>query len=63
LEWWRKMKRKIAKTKTIFTIHNLAYQGVFPAQSLEVTGLGRDYFNPEGLEFYGRVNFLKGGIL
>ncbi len=49
--------------KTLFTIHNLGYQGLFPRQMMLLTGLGWEYFNPEALEFYGRVNFLKAGIL
>jgi len=49
--------------KTIFTIHNLGYQGVFPQQEFEKTGLDRSYFHMEALEFYGKVNVLKGGLL
>lgn len=51
------------KTKTLLTIHNLAYQGVFPRGALDRTGLPQELFNPEQLEFYGNVNFLKGGII
>jgi starch synthase len=51
------------RTKSLFTIHNLAYQGVFPSESLALTGLGREFFTPEGLEFYGSINFLKAGIV
>ncbi len=49
-------------TKTLFTIHNLAYQGLFEASVLEETGIDRKYFTPEGVEFYGKVNFMKAGI-
>lgn len=49
--------------KTLFTIHNLGYQGVFPQEAFEKTGLDRSYFQIEGLEFYGKVNVLKGGLL
>jgi starch synthase len=52
-----------AGTKTVLTLHNLAYQGMFPATSLASLGLGRDHFTTERLEFYGQVNLLKGGIL
>ncbi|MBI4115752.1 MAG: glycogen synthase GlgA [Candidatus Omnitrophica bacterium] len=52
-----------AKTKSIFTIHNLAYQGNFPPDSLPVTGLSWDEFKLERLEFYGKVSFLKGGLV
>ncbi|MGD0281227.1 MAG: glycogen/starch synthase [Dissulfurispiraceae bacterium] len=51
------------KTVSVLTIHNLGYQGVFPPQTLEITGLGMSVFNPEGLEFFGKVNFLKAGIV
>jgi len=51
------------KTKTIFTIHNLAYQGNFPPDSLAITGLSWDEFGLERLEFYGKVSFLKGGLV
>ena len=48
---------------TILTIHNLRYQGIFPPQVLEdLLGMGSEYFTPESLEFYGMVNFMKGGI-
>lgn len=44
------------------TVHNLAYQGIFPASSFSLTNLPWDYFTPEGVEFYGQVNCLKAGI-
>ncbi len=52
-----------AKTKTIFTIHNLAYQGNFPPDSLPMTGFSWEEFRLERLEFYGKVSFLKGGLV
>jgi starch synthase len=48
---------------TLLTIHNVAYQGWFPASAWPLLGLPDAWFGPEGLEFYGGVNFLKGGIL
>lgn len=51
------------KTKTVFTIHNLAYQGNFPPDSIPVTGLSWDEFKFERLEFYGKISFLKGGLV
>ena len=48
---------------TLFTIHNLAYQGVFWHYDMPMTGLGWDLFTPAGIEFYGRLNFLKGGLV
>jgi starch synthase len=51
------------ETATIFTIHNMAYQGSFPKSILELAGLPEDSFSPEGLEFWGRANLLKAGIV
>ncbi len=50
-------------TKTIITIHNLAYQGVYWHWDMNLTGLGWSLFNWKQLEFYGKLNFLKGGIV
>src|SRR5262245_47021295 len=44
------------------TIHNLAYQGNFPAGSYAMTNLPWDYWHPNGAEFYGQMNCLKAGI-
>ena len=49
--------------KTVLTIHNLGYQGIFPAAALSDLGLDRSQFHPGGLEFYGNVSFLKAGIV
>lgn len=51
------------KTKSVFTVHNLGYQGNFPPDSLPITGLGWEQFRMERLEFYGKVSYLKGGLL
>ncbi len=56
-------RRANIKTKTVFTIHNLGYQGRFPKEKFPVLGIEWDYFNVEGVEFYGDINFLKAGIL
>ena len=47
----------------LFTIHNLAYQGVFWHYDMPITGLGWDLFTPAGIEFYGKLNFLKAGLV
>ena len=52
-----------APTRTVLTIHNVAHQGVFPKEAMADLGLGMEYFSVDGLEFYGKVNFLKQGIL
>jgi starch synthase len=51
------------RTKSLFTIHNMGYQGLFDRDILDRVGLPRSLFTMENLEFYGRVNFLKAGIL
>ena len=49
---------------TVFTIHNIAYQGRFGREMLEeVLGLGGEWFTPDGLEAWGQVNYMKGGIM
>jgi starch synthase len=49
-------------TKTLYTIHNLAYQGVFESSILGSIGIDERYYTMEGLEFYNQVNFMKAGI-
>ena len=56
-EGWANMPR------TCLTIHNLAYQGIFPVAKYALTNLPQDYFNLHGAEFYGNFNFLKTGIV
>jgi len=48
---------------TVFTIHNLAYQGVFDASWLPRLGLGWDLMRVDAMEFWGRVSYLKAGIV
>ena len=47
----------------IFTIHNLGYQGQFPAAVLDRAGIPPEVYHPAGLEYYGDVNLLKGGLV
>ncbi len=49
--------------KSIFTIHNMAYQGVFPKKEFPKLKLDQKLFGVDGFEFYDQVNLLKGGIL
>ena len=51
-----------AKTKIVFTIHNLAFTGAVPAEALDEMGLPRRLFAPDALEFYGRLALIKGGL-
>jgi len=48
---------------SLFTIHNLAYQGVFPREVLPEIGVDDKFFTHESLEFYGKVCFIKAGLL
>ena len=48
---------------TVFTVHNLAYQGLFQAEVMPEIGIPWEYFTPEYIEFYGKVNFLKAGLV
>lgn len=50
-------------TKSVFTIHNLAYQGEFGLEALDQLGLPHSLFHYERVEAYGRVNFLKAGCV
>ena len=49
--------------KTIFTIHNIAFQGVFPRSTFARTNLPDELNSMDGLEYYEQVSFMKGGIL
>lgn len=48
--------------RTVFTVHNLAYQGIFPAYQFASLGLPPDFFDMRGVEFYGQLSFLKAGL-
>ncbi|MFA5068585.1 MAG: glycogen/starch synthase [Candidatus Omnitrophota bacterium] len=50
-------------TKTVFTIHNIAYNGSFDACQWHKTALDRSLFNINGLEYYGKFSLLKGGLM
>jgi len=53
---------ELSPVKTVFTIHNPGYQGLFPPQDWHLLNLDWSFFNLHQLEFYGKINFLKGGI-
>ena len=50
-------------TAAVFTIHNIAYQGLFKKEKFWLTGLRTEMYNPEGIEFWERINFMKAGIV
>ena len=52
----------VGSMASLFTIHNLAYQGSFPLEWLRALDLGPELLGMDGLEFWGQVSFLKGGI-
>ncbi len=51
-----------ARPATVFTIHNLSYQGLFPAETYARLGLPEALWSMHGLEYYGKLSFIKGGI-
>jgi glycogen/starch synthases, ADP-glucose type len=59
LSWLRHRRAPAAR---VYTIHNLAYQGVFPATEADALGLPAAWWSPEGIEFHGQLSFMKAGI-
>lgn len=57
------LKDYCKKMGTLFTIHNLGYQGLFTKEKYPATGLDTSLFTIKGMEYYGKINLLKGGIL
>jgi len=53
---------KIAAAKCVYTIHNLAYQGNFPAEWIHRLGIPSHHFHPDGFEFHAQINCMKAGI-
>lgn len=47
----------------VYTVHNVGYQGIFWHYDMALTGLGWEYFTPKLLEFYGKINLEKGGLI
>lgn len=62
LELARQRGYRSGFTKSVYTIHNLGYQGVFDKRVMDELGIGWDAFTPWGLEYYDQVNFMKAGI-
>lgn len=57
------MRERFAKTVSAFTIHNLAFQGLMDASDFPLLGIDPSYFTTDWLEFFGRVNLMKGAII
>ncbi|MCA1959567.1 MAG: glycogen synthase GlgA [Desulfomonile sp.] len=53
----------LRESASVMTIHNLGYQGVFWHLDMPLVGVGWEFFNPAQMEFHGRLNFLKSGIV
>lgn len=53
---------RLQKLAVIYTVHNVGYQGLFSSFDLPLTGLGWELLSPKGLEFYGKMNLMKGGL-
>ncbi len=53
----------LASLRTVMTVHNAGYQGLFPLQQWDALGLDWSLFTQEFLEFYGKINFLKAGLV
>jgi starch synthase len=56
------LSRKEKRPKTVLTIHNLTYQGVFPRQVMDEIWLPREAFHMHGAEYFGQINYLKAGL-
>jgi starch synthase len=57
------MRNQFRRPATIFTIHNLAYQGLFDRDDFDTLKLSRELWHYEKLEYHGRFSFMKGGLL
>ena len=54
---------RLQRRATVYTVHNVGYQGLFSSFDLPLTGLGWELLSPKALEFYGQLNFMKGGLV
>ncbi len=57
------LSRHKKRPATLFTIHNLAYQGLFPEATFPALDLPWSFWSPDALEFYGQLSFIKGGLV
>ncbi|HEX9626731.1 MAG TPA: glycogen synthase GlgA [Acidiferrobacterales bacterium] len=56
------LSRQAARPATVFTIHNLAYQGLFPRPVFDRLGLPSEWWHPDALEFHGQLSLIKAGL-
>jgi len=63
LHWLPALRERFPRVATLLTLHNLGYQGIFPPEKFPALGLPGAAYHPSGLEFWSRINLLKGGIL
>ena len=56
-------EKVFANAGSVFTVHNLAKQGVFWHYDMPLTGLGWEYFTPEAVEYFGKISMLKAGLV
>lgn len=54
---------RLQRLPVVYTVHNVGYQGLFSSFDLPLTGLGWELLSPKALEFYGKINFMKGGLV
>lgn len=54
---------RLNRLPVVYTVHNVGYQGLFSSYDLPLTGLGWELLNSKALEFYGKINFMKGGLV
>ncbi len=61
-EYYQKLGR-LTGVKSLLTIHNLGYQGLFWHHDMHLLNMSWEYFTPDGIEFYSNINYLKSGIV
>ena len=57
------LSQQAQRPASVFTIHNLAYQGTFPYQTFQDLGLAHEFWHPDALEYHGQLSFIKGGLV
>jgi starch synthase len=54
---------RLCRLPVLYTVHNVGYQGLFSSYDFPLTGLGWELLSPKALEFYGKINLMKGGLV